>query len=119
MTPITSAPVGPALARAHHLLRQDMLGYLDSVEHLTSEHDVEDDTILTVARTEVPRLIAVLRATVADHRADRDGRCLGCPPTPVDGRMVRRGWPCPVLDRAQGFLNDPDSVYDAVPYERR
>ncbi|GAA1335826.1 hypothetical protein [Saccharothrix algeriensis] len=114
MTAITAA-----LARAHHLLRQDMLGYLDAVERLTSEYEVEDDTVLTVARTEVPRLIAALRATVCDHRADHHGLCLGCPPTWVDGRLGRETWPCPVVDRAQGFLNDPDSIYDTVPYERR
>ncbi|WP_433263736.1 hypothetical protein ACQPZF_33065 [Actinosynnema sp. CS-041913] len=110
--------INDALARAHHLLQQDMLGYLDTVEHLTSEYDTDDDTILTVARTEVPRLIAALRGTVTGHKPDLHGLCLGCPPTWVDGRLGREAWPCPTISRAQEFLKNPDSIYDSVPHER-
>ncbi|MEU4803310.1 hypothetical protein [Actinosynnema sp. NPDC023587] len=111
-------PINSALAHAHHLLQQDMLGYLDTVELLTSENDTDDDTVLTIARTEVPRLIAALRGTVAAHRADHHGLCLGCPTTWIEGRLGREPWPCPTIERAQKFLKNPDSIYDAVPHER-
>ncbi|NUT48586.1 MAG: hypothetical protein HOV94_14955 [Saccharothrix sp.] len=91
-----------ALARAFHLLDQDMLGYLDAVEQLTDEHESDDATVLAVARTEVPRLIAALRGTLGAHQPDAVGRCLGCAPTP---------WPCQVIDAAHAYLKDPDSVY--------
>ncbi|WP_367136699.1 hypothetical protein [Saccharothrix sp. HUAS TT1] len=46
--------ISGALARAHHLLNQDMLGYLDTVELLTNDQDTDDDTVLAVARTPWP-----------------------------------------------------------------
>ncbi|MEV0681337.1 hypothetical protein AB0I60_32940 [Actinosynnema sp. NPDC050436] len=110
--------INAALAHALHLLRQDMLGYLDAVEFLTSEDDTDDDTVLAVARTEVPRLVAALRGTVTAHRADHHGLCLGCPATWIDGRLGREAWPCPTIERAQRFLKDPDSIYSATPYAR-
>lgn len=92
----------PALARAFHLLDQDMLGYLDAVELLTDERESDEATVLAVARTEVPRLIAALRGTLGDHQPGPDGRCRGCAPTP---------WPCPVIDAAHTYLKDPNSIY--------
>ncbi|ONI88478.1 hypothetical protein ALI22I_19190 [Saccharothrix sp. ALI-22-I] len=59
-----------ALSRAFHLLDQDMLGYLDTVELLTNEHESDEQTVLAVARTEVPRLVAALRGTLINHSAD-------------------------------------------------
>ncbi|MFE9750883.1 hypothetical protein ACFYOT_38755 [Saccharothrix saharensis] len=97
--------ISAALARAHHLLNQDMLGYLDTVELLTNEHDTDDETVLAVARTEVPRLVAALRATVATHKADASGQCPAC----------RTTWPCAVIDSAHTYLKDPDSIYSAGP----
>lgn len=94
-----------ALARAHHLLTQDMLGYLDTVELLTNDQDTDDDTVLAVARTEVPRLIAALRGTVSGHRADASGHCTGC----------RTAWPCAVIDSAHTYLQDPDRIFEAHP----
>jgi hypothetical protein len=94
--------ISPALARAHHLLNQDMLGYLDTVELLTNEDDTDDETVLAVARTEVPRLIAALRGTLSAHKADGSGLCLSC----------RTTWPCHVIDRAHTHLKDPDRVLD-------
>ena len=93
--------ISAALARAHHLLTQDMLGYLDTVELLTTEHDTDDETVLAVARTEVPRLVAALRATLTTHKADAAGQCLTC----------CTAWPCAVIDSAHAYLKDPDSVY--------
>lgn len=46
--------ISAALARAHHLLNQDMLGYLDTVELLTNDQDTDENTVLAVARAEVP-----------------------------------------------------------------
>ena len=94
--------ISPALARAHFLLNQDMLGYLDTIELLTNEDDTDDETVLAVARTEVPRLIAALRGTLSNHKADGSGQCLDCHDT----------WPCPVIDSAHTFLKDPDRVLD-------
>ncbi|WP_461121934.1 hypothetical protein [Saccharothrix stipae] len=94
--------ISDALARAHHLLNQDMLGYLDTVELLTTEHDTDDDTVLAVARTEVPRLIAALRGTLTTHKADAAGRCPGCHTT----------WPCAVIESAHTYLKDPDRVLE-------
>lgn len=79
-----------------------MLGYLDIVELLTNEDDTDDDTVLAVARTEVPRLIAALRGTLGDHKADTDGLCRGCGST----------WPCAVIDSAHTYLKDPDRILD-------
>ncbi|MFJ6672568.1 hypothetical protein ACIQMJ_15785 [Actinosynnema sp. NPDC091369] len=95
--------ISAALARAHHLLNQDMLGYLDTVELLTNEHDTDDETVLAVARTEVPRLVAALRATLATHKADASGDCPAC----------RTAWPCAVIDSGHAYLKDPDSIYSA------
>ncbi|TQM83562.1 hypothetical protein FHX81_5988 [Saccharothrix saharensis] len=97
--------ISAALARAHHLLNQEMLGYLDTVELLTNEHDTDDETVLAVARAEVPRLVAALRATVATHKADPSGDCPACHTT----------WPCAVIDSAHSYLKDPDSIYSAGP----
>ncbi|KOX33272.1 hypothetical protein ADK67_06990 [Saccharothrix sp. NRRL B-16348] len=103
--------ISDALARAFHLLDQDMLGYLDTVERLTDERESDDETVRAVARTEVPRLIAALRGTLTNHQADAFGLCLGCAPTWLDGRFTRTPWPCPVVDAAHAFLKDPDSIY--------
>jgi hypothetical protein len=103
--------ISDALSRAFSLLDQDMLGYLDAVEQLTDEHQTDDDTVLAVARTEVPRLIAALRGTLGNHQADILGLCLGCAPTWIDGRFTRTPWPCPVVDAAHTYLKDPDSIY--------
>lgn len=103
--------ISDALSRAHHLLNQDMLGYLDTVELLTNDHDTDDDTVLAVARTEVPRLIAALRGTLGNHMADVFGLCLGCAPTWADGRFTRTPWPCAVVDSAHTYLKDPDRVF--------
>ncbi|XVS63046.1 hypothetical protein ACQPYE_33030 [Actinosynnema sp. CA-299493] len=97
--------ISAALARAHHLLNQDMLGYLDTVELLTDEHDTDDETVRAVARTEVPRLVAALRATLATHKADASGQCPTC----------RTAWPCAVIDSAHAYLKDPDSIYSICP----
>lgn len=104
--------ISDALARAYHLLDQDMLGYLDTVELLTNEHESDDDTVLAVARTEVPRLIAALRGTVSNHKADVFGLCLGCAPIWIDGRYTRTPWPCTVIDSAHTYLKDPDRVFE-------
>jgi hypothetical protein len=100
-----------ALARAFHLLDQDMLGYLDEVERLTDDHESDVATVLAVARTEVPRLIAALRGTLGDHRPDASGLCLGCAPTWIGGHYTRTPWPCPVVDAAHSYLKDPDLIY--------
>ncbi|PSL58028.1 hypothetical protein B0I31_101243 [Saccharothrix carnea] len=94
--------ISAALARAHHLLNQDMLGYLDTVELLTNDQDTDENTVLAVARTEVPRLIAALRGTLSAHKVDGSGLCLSC----------RSTWPCPVIDRAHTYLKDPDRILD-------
>jgi hypothetical protein len=95
-----------ALARAYHLLDQDMLGYLDTIEMLIDERNTDQKTVLAVARTEVPRLITALRNTVRSHRADATGQCLGCTTT------ARTSWPCPVIDAAHTYLKDPDRVFE-------
>jgi hypothetical protein len=100
-----------AQARAFFLLDQDMLGYLDAVEQLTDERESDERTVLAVARTQVPRLIAALRGTLGNHQADDLGLCLGCAPTWLDGRFTRTPWPCPVVDAAHTYLKDPDSIY--------
>ncbi|WP_033437754.1 hypothetical protein [Saccharothrix sp. NRRL B-16314] len=102
--------ISDALSRAFSLLDQDMLGYLDAVEELTDAHEA-DETVLAVARTEVPRLIAALRGTLGNHQADILGLCLGCAPTWTDGRFTRTPWPCPVIDAAHTYLKDPTSIY--------
>lgn len=102
--------VSEALSRAFFLLDQEMLEYLDAVEHLTDEHESDRETVLAVARTEVPRLIAALRGALGDHQPDASGLCLGCAPTWTGGRFTRRSWPCPVVDAVHAHLKDRDQA---------
>src|SRR5688500_13541794 len=103
--------ISDALARAFHLLDQDMPGYLDAVELLPTEHENDDDPGRAIAPTAGPRLVAALRGTLGNHQADAFGLCLGCAPTWLDGRFTRTPWPCPVVDAAHTYLKDPDSIY--------
>jgi hypothetical protein len=38
----------------------------------------DDDTALHVARVEVPKIVAALRALLDEHRPDERGRCVTC-----------------------------------------
>jgi hypothetical protein len=111
--------ISDALSRAFHLLNQDMLGYLDTVEMLTTEDDTREDIVLAVARTHVPRLIAALRGTLGNHKADAFGLCLGCAPTWTDGRFSRTSWPCPAINGVHDYLKNPDRIYEDFGHKPR
>ena len=70
----TFAPmISAALARAHHLLNQDMLGYLDTVELLTNEHDTDDHG----DRDELEPMQHPLRNRPLQRRGVAQGRLAG------------------------------------------
>lgn len=58
------------------ILRQAVWERLDMLEELASHAD--DDSLESVARTELPRLTGGLRALLAAHEPDSRGRCPTC-----------------------------------------
>ena len=86
----------------------DVLEVLDSVDRYTATDQ------LGVAAYWAPGVTAAMRAVLDPHRADRDGRCAGCPPPATP-------WPCPLwrtahrwmveLDPATGRRRDDDWDY--------
>jgi hypothetical protein len=100
-----------ALERAHHLLQQDMYLYLDTLEMLTDESNVDDEDILAIAREHLPHLIDAVRGALGKHQADTFGHCLGCPPAWTNGQYTRTVWPCAVVDQIHGYMLKPETIY--------
>ncbi|WP_285609233.1 hypothetical protein [Actinokineospora globicatena] len=51
----------------------------DYLAELSDHARADDDTdAARLARTELPRVVAALRAVLDEHRPDRDGRCPTC-----------------------------------------
>lgn len=84
------------------ILRQAVWERLDMLDELASRADA--DSLLSVARTELPRLTDGWRALLAAHEPDSRGRCPEC-----SGRWRRRG-PCSVWRTAHAKLVSADSV---------
>lgn len=62
------------------MLRDELNGDLAQLIRIVAEGD--DESVLSVARQDVPRLVRVLRALAEQHKPDANGRCTEC----------RRGW---------------------------
>lgn len=62
------------------MLRDELHGDLAQLARIVAEGD--DQSVLSVARQDVPRLVRVLRALAEQHKPDANGRCTEC----------RRGW---------------------------
>ncbi|SDM27306.1 hypothetical protein SAMN04488074_11935 [Lentzea albidocapillata subsp. violacea] len=62
------------------MLRDELHGDLAQLIRIVAEGD--DESVLSVARQDVPRLVRVLRALTEQHKPDANGRCTEC----------RRGW---------------------------
>lgn len=61
-------------------LRDELNDDLDQLIRIVAEGD--DDSVLSVARRDIPRLVRMLRALAEQHKPDANGRCKEC----------RRGW---------------------------
>lgn len=73
-------------------LQENVLNRLAEVCDVAVNGDL--DAAASVARAEMPRLVAGLRALVLQHRPDENGQCVQC----VAGRWWRRiAVPCHVL----------------------
>jgi hypothetical protein len=91
------------------ILRQAVWERLDMLDELASRADA--DSLLSVARTELPRLTDGWRALLAAHEPDSRGRCPEC----SSRWRIRRG-PCSVWRTAHAKLVSTDS---AAPGDRR
>jgi hypothetical protein len=70
-------------------LRHAVLDQLDRLDLVATEG--EPEALLAIARSELYRLSASLRALLDEHRPDENGRCRVCP-----GTLRGRRWPCTV-----------------------
>ncbi|MGH3933827.1 MAG: hypothetical protein ACRDS1_02400 [Pseudonocardiaceae bacterium] len=85
------------------ILRQAVWDRLDMLDELASSAD--NGSLLSVARSELPRLIYGWRALLATHAPDPRGRCPQC-----SSRWRPRASPCSVWRAAHEHL-----VSDAAP----
>ncbi len=97
-----------------HILRQavwsrlDMLDMLDMLDKLAS--DADNESLLSVARSELPRLTYAWRALLAAHAPDPRGRCPEC-----SNRWLARIAPCSVWRAAQEHLVSTGTVRQEQP----
>lgn len=70
-------------------LRDAIYGWLDRLDAVVAAAD--DPSLAVLAETELIRLAVTLRALLAEHKPDEDGRCPRC-----SGWRRRRGYRCSV-----------------------
>jgi hypothetical protein len=85
------------------ILRQAVWDRLDMLDELVSRADA--DSLLSVARTELPRLADGWRALLASHEPDSRGRCPEC-----SSRWRPRAAPCTVWRAAHDNLISADNL---------
>ncbi|HEV7451774.1 MAG TPA: hypothetical protein VGO16_10385 [Pseudonocardiaceae bacterium] len=90
------------------ILRQAVWDRLDMLDELASNAD--NGSLLSVARSELPRLIYGWRALLATHAPDSRGRCSEC-----SSRWRPRMALCSVLRAAQEHLVSADTGPQALP----
>lgn len=73
-------------------LRQRLVDHLDLVSRIAADGD--GASALSMARQEVPRLVAALRVLVDEHQPDENGRCKKCRSGPIWRRVSS---PCRML----------------------
>ncbi|MGH3792373.1 MAG: hypothetical protein ACRDRU_11175 [Pseudonocardiaceae bacterium] len=96
--------ISPACADAFHLLRMDLLGYLDEAESLATKDDEWDEEDRETARRLIPDLVTVIRGMMAEHKPQPDGGCRVCSAT----------WPCPIVTTIHALVTDPDRAFWAL-----
>jgi len=90
------------------ILRQAVWERLDMLDELASRADA--GSLLSVARTELPRLTDGWRALLAAHEPDPRGRCPEC-----SSRWRPRAAPCTVWRAAHAHLVSAESLPPAQP----
>lgn len=93
------------------ILRQAVWERLDMLDELASRADA--GSLLSVARTELPRLTDGWRALLAAHEPDPRGRCPEC-----SSRWRPRAAPCTVWRAAHEHLVSADSLPPVQPPAR-
>jgi hypothetical protein len=92
-------------------LGEGTFGWLKRVESLLDEADTPSRAAL--AEVEMPRLIATLRALLAEHEPDEDGQCHRC----SGGRRRRTGLHCSLWVTVHRYLVVNDTTgYDGGPH---
>lgn len=61
---------------SYNEIRASVIAHLNQVRDIAE--DADDDTVLAMARTEVPALLAGTVALISLHRPDDQGRCRAC-----------------------------------------
>lgn len=74
---------------------------LQLIEEIADRGD--DESVVRLARQELPRVVGTLAAILREHEPDEVGRCMRC-----GGRWHRRPHPCPVWRSAHQLLVDED-----------
>ncbi len=90
------------------ILRQAVWDRLDMLDELASSAD--NGSLLSVARSELPRLTYGWRALLATHAPDPRGRCPEC-----SSRWRPRASPCSVWRAAHEHLVSAEAVPQALP----
>ena len=94
------------------ILRQAVWDRLDMLDELASKAD--NGSLLSVARSELPRLTHGWRALLATHAPDSRGRCPEC-----SSRWRPRAALCSVLRAAHEHLVSTEAVPQAQPRASR
>jgi hypothetical protein len=90
------------------ILRQGVWDRLDMLDELASNAD--NGSLLSMARSELPRLTSGWCAVLAAHAPDPRGRCREC-----SNRWRPRSAPCLVWQTAQEHLVCAETVLQARP----
>jgi hypothetical protein len=93
--------ITPALADAFRLLRQDIYGYLDEAEFLSTKPTDWTDEDAESARRLVPDLVTIVRGILVDHRETTAATCDRC----------NTRWPCSTVHTIHGLVKNPDHEF--------
>jgi hypothetical protein len=90
------------------MLQQAVWERLDMLEELVRSAD--NESLLSLARSELPRLTQGWRALLATHAPDQRGRCPEC-----SGRWRPRAAPCSVWQAAHEHLISGETSASSLP----
>jgi hypothetical protein len=93
--------ITPALADAFRLLRQDIYGYLDEAEFLSTKLAEWTPEDARSARRLVPDLVTIVRGILLDHKETAVGTCATC----------ATRWPCSTVHTIHGLVTNPDHEF--------
>jgi hypothetical protein len=91
----------PALAEAFRLLRQDIYGYLDEAEFLSTKLTEWTEEDAESARRLVPDLVTIVRGILADHKETAAATCPRC----------NTRWPCSTVNTIHALVKNPDHEF--------